>query len=104
MKKVGVLFLVASTILMITKETQAASSLHQTAFCYGYASKMEQLYNTNYYTKMKQYFDNKIDNDILQTDNLISEYFQSGSEVVNKNLPLITNKNDKCEEEYKNRK
>ena len=99
MKFFGCLFLVFIMYFLFFAPAHAASSeSNHYAFCSGYAGKMHEVYRLKHYKSMQQYFDHKVGTD---KDQLTSEYYQSGSEVVNDKLKISQNIKDKCEVLFK---
>lgn len=100
MKSIGILFIVLC-IILLSKTTHASTTTHHNAYCAGYAAKMATVYRMKYYYNMQQYFDSKVNAVSYDSDELVSEYTQSGTESVNDKLPISQNLVQSCEGEFK---
>lgn len=100
MKSIGIVFIIVC-IVVLSKSTHAATITHHNAYCAGYASQMANVYRMKYYYNMQKYFDSKVNAVAYDTDELISEYTQSGYESVDKKLSISQNLVQSCEAEFK---
>ncbi len=98
MKTFGVLFIILVAIIL-SKLSYADTKTpeHQIAYCNGYADAMAKQYRKKYYYRMQKYFSDKN----KSTDQLSTEYYQSGIESVQAELSVQKNLKQKCEDQFR---